>query len=144
MSLLLLNNLEVILFAGLVGWAIAVRTNRPIPQRLMPIATLGIMAPAISRWPLQFLLARPIWIRCFFAEVFSVLVCDQVTRHKPYWQTVVATPAIPGLMPLAFGLRGTSGMGRLLGWVLHGLARLRVCGPPADVFLVYYRRAEWS
>jgi uncharacterized membrane protein YqgA involved in biofilm formation len=43
-----LNNLQVILFAALVGWAIAVRYDRPIHKRLMLIATLGSMAPAIS------------------------------------------------------------------------------------------------
>jgi hypothetical protein len=43
------------------------------------------MGPAISRWPLQFMLERPIVITVFFfAEVFSVLVYHFVTRHKPY------------------------------------------------------------
>lgn len=87
----------------------------------MLIATLGIMAPAISRWPLQFMVERPIWITVFlFAEVFSVLVYDLVTRHKPYGQTVVASLLIPALMPVAIGLSGTSGMGKVLGWVLRG------------------------
>lgn len=73
--MLVFSNLEVISFAGLVRWGIAVRYNRPIYKWLMPIGTLGIMAPAINRWPLQFMADRPIWIRCSFCEgVFGARV----------------------------------------------------------------------
>ena len=116
-----LNNLEVILFAGLVGWAIAVRTNRPIHKRLMLLATLGIMGPAISRWLLAFMHGNPIWVPAFFyAEVLTVLVYDLVTRHKAYWQTVVATVAVMSLFWVSLAISGTPWMVRLLGWVLRG------------------------
>jgi hypothetical protein len=116
-----LNNLEVILFAALVAWGIAVRYNRPIHKRLMLLATLALMGPAIGRWPLQFMHERPYLISVFFfIEGFSVLVFDLVTRRKPYWQTVVATLLIPALLPLGIGLSQAPPMQHLINWVLHG------------------------
>jgi hypothetical protein len=120
-SFFVLNNLEVILFAAYVGWAIAVRYNRPIHKRLMLLATLGLMGPAISRWPLLFMQQNPVWITVFFlAEVFSVLLYDLITLRKTYWQTVVATLGIASLFPLAMALSRTPLVSRLLAWVLRG------------------------
>ena len=117
----LLNCLEVILFAVLVAWGVAMRYNRPIHKRLMLLATLAIMGPAISRWPLQIMAERPYLVVVFLLiEVFSVLVYDLVTRHKPYWQTVVATLLIPTLLPLSNGLSQAAMMQPFLHWVLHG------------------------
>ena len=97
------------------------RYNRPIHKRLMLLATLAIMGPAISRWPLQIMAERPYLVVVFLlTEVFSVLVYDLVTRHKPYWQTVVATLLIPALLPLANGLSEAAMMRPFLHWVLHG------------------------
>jgi hypothetical protein len=117
----MLNNLEVILFAALVGWAIVVRYERPIHKRLMLLATLGIMGPAISRWPLAFVHSNPIWIPAiFYAEVLTVLVYDLVTRHKPYWQTVVATVAVMSLFWVSLAVSGTAWAMKLLAWVVKG------------------------
>lgn len=48
----LLNNGQVIVFAAMVAWGVAVRYNKPVHKRLMLLATLGIMGPAIARWPI--------------------------------------------------------------------------------------------
>jgi len=115
------NDLEVILFAALVAWGIAMRYNPPIHKRLMLFATLSLMGPAIARWPLQIMHERPYLISVFFIiEGCSVLVFDLVTRHKPYWQTVVATLLFPALLPLGIVLSQTPPMQHLIDWVLRG------------------------
>jgi hypothetical protein len=120
-SFLLLNNFEVILFAAVVAWGVAVRYNRPVHKRLMLLATLDLMGPAISRWPLHVIQERPQLIGLFFfAEVLSVLAFDLITRHKPYWQTVVVTLLIMTLMPVAKALSLMPLGQHLLIWVLRG------------------------
>jgi hypothetical protein len=120
-SFLLLNDSEVIVFAALVAWAVAVRYDKPIHKRLMLLATLVLMGPAISRWPLHMIVEKPQTIGLFFfIELFSVLVFDLITRHKPYWQTVVVTLAIVALKPLAEGVSHTLAVQHLLEWVMRG------------------------
>jgi hypothetical protein len=116
---LVLNNVEIVLFAGLVAWGVSERYNKPIHKRLMLLATLDIMGPAISRWPI--VQTRPYLITVFFfIELFSVLVFDFFTRRKPYWQTVVVTLSIIALMPVSIALDHTAMLQRILAWVVRG------------------------
>ena len=116
---LVLNDFEILLFAGLVAWGVSVRYNKPIHKRLMLLATLDIMGPAISRWPI--VQTKPYLITVFFfMELFSVMVFDLFTRRKPYWQTVVVTLSIVALLPVSIALSHTAVVGRILEWVVRG------------------------
>ena len=116
---LVLNDFEILLFAGLVAWGVSVRYNKPIHKRLMLLATLDIMGPAISRWPI--VQTKPYLITVFFfMELFSVMVFDLFTRRKPYWQTVVVTLSIVALLPVSIALSHTAVVVRILAWVVRG------------------------
>jgi hypothetical protein len=43
--------ITVLTFAGLAGAAIAMRSNRMVHKRLILLATISLMGPAVSRWP---------------------------------------------------------------------------------------------
>ncbi len=88
---LVVNCWGMILFAGMVVLAIVKRRDGPAHKRLMLLATIGIMPPAINRfqlimhWPG---IAIPLWMLTF---CLMVMAFDTLTRRRPHWATVLGT-----------------------------------------------------
>ena len=88
---LVINCWGVILFGATVAWAIVKRRDGPAHKRLMLLATIGIMPPAITRvqlmmhWPG---FAVPLWM---LGLCLAVVVFDVATRRRPHYATVVGT-----------------------------------------------------
>ncbi len=88
---LVINLWGVFLFTAMVGWAIVKRRDAPTHKRLMLLATIGIMPPAITRiqlimhWPG---FAVPLWM---LALCLAVVVFDVATRKRPHSATIVGT-----------------------------------------------------
>ncbi len=115
---LVLNCWGVTLFGLMVGWAILKRNDRLAHKRIMLLATIGIMPPAINRIQLLFHLpefAIPLWM---LALAVPVLVYDLWTRRKPHYATVVAFLLIFSVQPTAVALGHTPPLERAAAWLL--------------------------
>jgi len=53
--ILVVNTITLVLFGCLVLWAFLARRDSPSHKRLMILATLSILGPAIDRWPFRFM-----------------------------------------------------------------------------------------
>jgi hypothetical protein len=88
---LVINCWGVVLFAFMVAWAIVKRRDGAAHKRLMLLATIGIMPPAITRiqlimhWPG---FAVPLWM---LALCLMVIAFDVWTRRRPHYATIVGT-----------------------------------------------------
>jgi hypothetical protein len=91
------NLISVAVFAGIVGIAILLRKRAAHHKRLMLLASISLLPPAlarISRWPVfggEDSLLLPV---VALALLFSVTVYDLIERKKPHIATVTATLAI--------------------------------------------------
>jgi hypothetical protein len=88
---LVINCWGVILFAAMVAWAVVKRRDGPAHKRLMLLATIGIMPPAITRFQLMMHwpgVAVPLWmlVLCLMVVGFDVW-----TRRRPHYATIVGT-----------------------------------------------------
>jgi len=94
-----LNDLGILVFAGMVGLAIWLRRNSPIHKRLMLIATISIMPPAIVRFALH--VHKPsLSPIAMLVLLLSVVVYDIATRRKPYVTTLAAGVIAFAMFPL--------------------------------------------
>ena len=117
---IVLNCLGITVFGTLVGWAILVRNQPAQHKRLMLLGTLGLMGPAISRWPIPLIQNNPQAVTpFFFAYVLSVLAYDLITRHKPYRVTVIATIIVLAVFPIANAVGSTPFMHRVVANLQH-------------------------
>ncbi len=113
---ILINDLGVALFGALVGCAVWQRRNGPVHKRLMLIATIGIMPPAITRYAI--LVHKPLIAPAvLYALLLSVIVFDIATRKKPYAVTVVASLMTAALFPLSKALSLTPFMQHVAVWM---------------------------
>jgi hypothetical protein len=109
---ILINDLGVALFGSLVAAAVWQRRNGPVHKRLMLIATIGIMPPAITRYAIlvhQPLIAPAV----LYTLLLSVIVFDMATRKKPYAVTILASLATIAVFPLSKALSYTPFMQHL-------------------------------
>jgi hypothetical protein len=70
-SLFAADTLQLSLFAVLVYWALLVRADGPAHKRLMLLATVSLLGPALSRWPFAFVISSA-WV--FFGILDSFLI----------------------------------------------------------------------
>ncbi len=110
---ILINDLGVALFGSLVAAAVWQRRNGPIHKRLMLIATIGIMPPAITRYA-TFVAHQPVIAPAvLYALLLSVIVFDLATRRRPYAVTILASLLTIAVFPLSRALSYTPFMQHL-------------------------------
>jgi hypothetical protein len=70
-ALFALDVLQLTVFAILISWAVAVRTDGASHNRLMILATVALLGPALSRWPCDFVFSSDL---AFFGTLDSFLI----------------------------------------------------------------------
>lgn len=91
------NLVSIVVFAGLVGAAVAMRGRAEHHKRLMIIASISLVVPAlarISRWPVFGGEDGPFLPLAGLGLLLSVTVFDLLTRKKPHRATVIGTLAV--------------------------------------------------
>ncbi len=107
---LVLNCWGVTLFALLVGWAILKRNEGPAHKRIMLLATVGILPPAITRF--QLLMHWPgfavlLWM---LAMALPLVFFDVWTRKRPHYATLITFVLIFSVRPTSIALGHTAWM----------------------------------
>jgi hypothetical protein len=114
--LLALDCLGVLLFGSMVAWAVRVRNNRAEHKRIMLLATIGIMPPAITRFILGTHLPGAATGIVLLVLVLSVVVFDIWTRRKPYRATVICGVLVMDTQPISTALSHTPFLHHLVVW----------------------------
>ena len=78
---------SLILFAVLIGGAIAFRRKPDVHKRLMVIGSIGIVAPAIARWPGALTMFPVFVLAPQLALLLSLIVYDLVSRRRVHAAT---------------------------------------------------------
>lgn len=117
---LVLNCWGVTQFGLMVAWAVRLRRDGAAHKRVMLLATIGIMPPAISRWPvLIHHHSEPMIGVVFLCFCLIVVGFDLVTRRKPHYATVVCSLLVLSVNPLAIALGHTAPLQRWASWLVQ-------------------------
>lgn len=102
-----LNDGGILIFGTMVGLAVWLRRNSAIHKRLMLIATISIMPPAIVRFSLR--VHKPfLGPTVLLALLLSVVVFDTVKRRRPYAVTIIAGIIAFAIFPMSAVLGHTT------------------------------------
>jgi hypothetical protein len=107
----------VIFVAAAIYW----RRRSDVHKRLMLLASIAILGPAVGRIaPLLALAGAPQWARSsaslllFLGPTLSLVVYDVVTRRRPHWATVVGIVVTWGLTGAAIAIAMSNAGGALI------------------------------
>jgi hypothetical protein len=96
---------ELILFFGLITWAMLVRRSPAAHKRLMTLATMALLGPAINRWPFPDAIRLPATIVVFLGLPLLVVAYDLWSTRRIHRSTAVSCILIYAqaltLIPLA-------------------------------------------
>jgi hypothetical protein len=88
-ALFAVDVLQLSVFAVLIVWAFMVRRDGPAHKRLIIIATVALLGPALSRWPFAFVFSNDL---VFFGILDSFLIFmiafDLWSRRKVHLATI--------------------------------------------------------
>ncbi len=94
-ALFALDVLQLTVFAILVSWALVARTDGAAHKRLMILATVALLGPALSRWPYDFVFSSDF---AFFGTLDSLLVFmvafDLYSHRKVHLATILGSSLI--------------------------------------------------
>jgi len=94
-QLLLVGDLEeLIVFAVLITWAMIVRRSPAAHKRLMILGTMGILGPAINRWPFPEAIRLPATIVITLGLPFIVVAYDLWSTRRVQRETLIGTSLI--------------------------------------------------
>jgi hypothetical protein len=117
-SFLLGNVLGILLFGIFVAVAIWQRKNGPVHKRLMFVANVTLMSPALSR--MTFMDEHPFLIGAIpLGMIAALLVLDLITRKRPLIVTVVCGIVYWGFDPLTDLIFRTSLAQQITAWAQH-------------------------
>lgn len=100
---------DMIVFAILVGMAIARRADAQSHKRLMLIASISLLSAAIARWPLE-LMATPspaVFFGITNAFLFAIVVRDLATTRRLHPATLWGGLLVVISQPLRLAVAGT-------------------------------------
>jgi hypothetical protein len=105
-ELILVGDLEeLVLFAGLTGWGMAVRRDAASHKRLMILGTMAMIGPAINRWPFPASIRIPGTIAVYVALPLLIVLYDLWSRRRIHRCTLISYALIATgmltLVPLA-------------------------------------------
>ena len=97
-SLFAVDVVQLSVYVILVTWGFAVRTNGPAHKRLIILATVALLGPALSRWPYDFVFSSDL---AFYGTLDSFLifmiVFDLWSRRKIHPATISGSLLILGM-----------------------------------------------
>jgi hypothetical protein len=104
-TILAIQATELSVFAFLVTWGIRVRRDGPAHKRLILLATISLLGPAVNRWPFAFIHQFPPSTG-FVIDAFllCVIAFDLVTRRRIHRATVWGSLTIFLMAPAMFAL----------------------------------------
>jgi hypothetical protein len=107
-TMLAIEATELSVFAFLVVWGIRARRDGAAHKRLMMLATISLLGPAVNRWPFAFIHQIPPSTG-FVIDAFllSIIAFDLVTRRKIHRATAWGSLTIFLMAPAMFALGRT-------------------------------------
>jgi hypothetical protein len=111
---------DLLVFSILVGTAIAMRRKSATHKRLMLLATVGMLTPAVARLPIDALkqAGLPAFFGVTIACVLLVVAIDTVRHRRLHpafgWGAALVIAAVPGRIALAQSDAWVSIAGRLV------------------------------
>lgn len=112
---------DVVVFAILVGCALAFRHRRSdVHKRLMVLATVSLMTPALARIPTPFLQGKI--VMDFSLTILLVLICfawDSIRNRRLHPAMVSGALLIIVSWPLRLALAGSAGWLTFAHWLTH-------------------------
>ncbi|HEX8233612.1 MAG TPA: hypothetical protein VF559_09755 [Caulobacteraceae bacterium] len=79
---------DIAIFAGLVGWAVAERRRPEWHKRLMTIATVGLLTPALARMPALQAGGPAAFLGATALAVAAVIAFDWIAHRRPHPATL--------------------------------------------------------
>jgi hypothetical protein len=109
---------QLAVFAILATWGIRSRRDGPAHKRLMLLATIVLMGPAINRWPFAFIQNIPSTTGLIIdAFLLSVAALDLLTRRRIHRVTLMGGLLIFVMIPAMFALGRTGVWLHFTHWV---------------------------
>jgi hypothetical protein len=104
-TMLAIQATELSVFAFLVAWGIRVRRDGPTHKRLIMLATISLLGPAVNRWPFTFIHQIPpstgLVIEAFLV---CIIAFDFLTRRKIHRATLWGSLLIFVMQPAMLAL----------------------------------------
>ena len=93
---------DIAVFAGLVAWGAVLRRRPDWHKRLMTMATVGLITPALARIPAVSAIGPPGFIALTLAAVLAVIAFDWIAHGRPHpanlWAGAIVGVARPLLL----------------------------------------------
>jgi hypothetical protein len=85
---------ELILFVGLIAWAMLVRRSPAAHKRLMILGTMAILGPAVNRWPFPDAIRLPGTIAVILGLPLLVIAYDLWSTRRVHRTTAIGSALI--------------------------------------------------
>jgi hypothetical protein len=108
-------------FATLVGLALWLRRRPDVHKRLMVLASLGMLTPAIARIPLRFIQdgGPPVFFGLAIMLVMACVAIDTARHRKLHRAFAWGALVIVTMIPLRLFIAATEAWTRFAGWLVH-------------------------
>jgi hypothetical protein len=104
LAFMLVILVDLMLFAAFVGAAIWKRRSGETHKRLMLLATISMLPPAISRWPIAVRNPAPVIMGVLLVLLAAAPACDLLTRRRVQRMSLWGGLVILASMPLRFAV----------------------------------------
>ena len=116
--------LQVVVFAGLIAAAFWARSNPPAHKRLMLIATISVLGPAINRWPIGLIQKMPPF-PVLFIFILMLAGFDLWSRRKIHPATLWAGLTVIISQVLLLPIGQTKAWHSFATWMIHNWTSAR-------------------
>ncbi len=114
---LVVNTITLLTFGTLVLWAYLARRDPATHKRLMILATMSILGPAIDRWPFQFMGSTAAFFIVLDLFPISVIVYDLATRRTLHRATVWGVSLIAAWQIVYRPIAHSQFIGNAISWM---------------------------
>lgn len=113
--------IDMVLFGGLVGTALALRRRPAAHKRLMLLATLGLLTPAVARLPIDGLRAAglPAFFGAMIVCVLVALTIDTVRNRRLHPAFAWGAAVVVVSVPLRLLFAQTAAWQSFAGWLIR-------------------------
>jgi hypothetical protein len=112
--------LQLSVFAVLVFWALLVRKDGASHKRLILIATVALLGPAVARWPFAFVFTSDF---AFFGTMDAILIFliafDLWSRHRVHRATLSGSLVILAMQVMMEPVAHMAFWHRVTAWIQH-------------------------
>jgi hypothetical protein len=110
---------DLVVFATLVGTALWFRRRAHIHKRLMVLATLSILAPAVARLPIDGIRVLPLVFGLMIACVIVTVLIDTLRNRRLHPAFGWGAAFVIAMVPLRIAAAQTDAWGRFAGWLVR-------------------------